>query len=292
MEKITGENILRFGNRSFTFRDQKRPENETLGYHSHPEMELAVMEGGTGIRTVNGIAERFGDIEIVFTPGNCPLKWEADSNDVGNMPEIRDRFFQFPPKLLAELKTIFPEFIAMADFYLGLKTAIVIYGETARWIIDKLESFQTLRDSEQVVCFIEILNYIYLYGDYRPVGVYVADAVEKSKSRLRFHLINKLITENYSRHISLQEAADIVGMSPTAFCNTFKASTTTTFYNYLMTYRMHKAASLLSTTLLNVSEIAFHVGYQDVPHFNRHFKRYFHITPTYYRRRYKSEDKQ
>ena len=255
-------------------------------------MELAIVEGGSGLRTVNDINETFSQIDIVFTPGNCPHNWDVANTDDWKTPEIRDRFFQFQPQFLINLKTVFPEFQAMADFYLGLKTGIVITGATARWILKKLEHFQKLKDSEQVISFIEILDHIYLYGDYRLIGISSAETVETSKTRMRFHLINKLITENYFRHISLKEAADLVGMSPTAFCNAFKATTTTTFNNYLLSYRMHKAAALLSSTLLNVSEIAFKVGYMDVPHFNRHFKRFFQLSPTDYRRRHLHDEKQ
>lgn len=52
MKTVVSENILRFDNRSFTYRDQRRPINDTLGYHIHTDMELSVMERGTGIRTI------------------------------------------------------------------------------------------------------------------------------------------------------------------------------------------------------------------------------------------------
>lgn len=47
--------------------------------------------------------------------------------------------------------------------------------------------------------------------------------------------------------------------------------------------RLEKAAELLVTTELSVSEIAFYVGFKNTSHFSRKFSEKFKVTPTEYR---------
>jgi AraC-like DNA-binding protein len=47
--------------------------------------------------------------------------------------------------------------------------------------------------------------------------------------------------------------------------------------------RVAKAKRLLLENLLNISEIAFACGYNDLPHFRRMFKRLAGMTPSQYR---------
>ena len=73
-------------------------------------------------------------------------------------------------------------------------------------------------------------------------------------------------------------------MNPTAFCNAFKASTGKSFNSCLTAYRLQIAGRLLSINLLNISEIAYKVGFGDFSHFTRHYG----ISPTEYRKRQKA----
>ena len=56
-----------------------------------------------------------------------------------------------------------------------------------------------------------------------------------------------------------------------------------TIRNYLLEFRMHKAANLLVGTNLSVKEIANNVGYTDQLVFSKAFKRQFGLSPKNYR---------
>ena len=56
---------------------------------------------------------------------------------------------------------------------------------------------------------------------------------------------------------------------------------------FLINYRMTKAASLLKTTDLSVGEISLLVGYTNQLHFSRAFKNVFRISPREYRQKNK-----
>ena len=173
----------------------------------------------------------------------------------------------------------------MANYFVGLRQAIRIVDNAAQNVIREFRNFKSYSDGRQTIVLLELLNNIYESGEYRCIGLPAPKEIHLRQSRLRFQNINKFITENYGRPITLSEAAQCVGMNPTAFCNTFKATTGKTFTTYLTTYRLQVAKRLLATTILNIGEIAFKVGFSDLSHFTRTFKSYYDTSPSEYRKK-------
>lgn len=89
---------------------------------------------------------------------------------------------------------------------------------------------------------------------------------------------------HYTHKISLREIAEETGMNRSAFCSFFKRCKGTTFFEYLTAYRIDTACELLSHTQLSVSEICYAVGFGDIPHFNRMFRKIKHVSPREYRK--------
>jgi transcriptional regulator GlxA family with amidase domain len=58
-----------------------------------------------------------------------------------------------------------------------------------------------------------------------------------------------------------------------------KALTNDSIANYLLQLRLQRAWHLLKTTDLNVSEIAYDVGFKDASYFSRVFKKHFGGSP-------------
>ena len=87
------------------------------------------------------------------------------------------------------------------------------------------------------------------------------------------------------RPISLRELAASAGMSVPHFCARFKQAFGLPPMRYLLQHRMHHAAHLLSNKNLSISEIAAQVGYPDLFHFSKMFKRHFKVGPREMRRR-------
>jgi AraC-like DNA-binding protein len=53
---------------------------------------------------------------------------------------------------------------------------------------------------------------------------------------------------------------------------------------WLLRKRLDYSAARLRTSELNITEIAFESGFEDVSHFSRVFKDRFHLTPMAYRK--------
>ncbi|GAB1266114.1 GlxA family transcriptional regulator [Aurantivibrio infirmus] len=91
------------------------------------------------------------------------------------------------------------------------------------------------------------------------------------------------LQDNYQKEIILAELAKQFDMSVRSFNRRFKLATGKSPLQYLQEIRMATARDLLQASNLNVSEIAYNVGYQDLGHFSALFKKLYHATPQDYR---------
>jgi AraC-like DNA-binding protein/ligand-binding sensor protein len=93
------------------------------------------------------------------------------------------------------------------------------------------------------------------------------------------------IAQNQDSAICLASVAKAVNTSTFYFCKLFKRTTGLTFTDYLARVRIERAKKLLLDPSRRVSEVAYDVGFQSLPHFNRVFRRVAGESPTNYRRR-------
>jgi AraC family transcriptional regulator len=84
--------------------------------------------------------------------------------------------------------------------------------------------------------------------------------------------------------LCLTELASDAGFSTFHFVRVFRHVTGTTPHQYLLGARLRLAARLLLDTQRSVTEIAYHVGFQDMSNFMRTFRRVVGQTPRDYRR--------
>lgn len=94
----------------------------------------------------------------------------------------------------------------------------------------------------------------------------------------------RLMHAEPGREWTVQELAHRVGMSRSAFADQFARVTGETPLQYLIQWRVHKAASLLRAGDASISEIAAQVGYRSDVALAKAFKRALGTTPGAYRR--------
>ena len=101
----------------------------------------------------------------------------------------------------------------------------------------------------------------------------------------RIQQICTYVMGHYVHPISLDDISAEVGMNRSAFCSYFKRCKGMTFSQFVTEYRLNTACELLKHSQKQVSEICFAVGFNDVPHFNRIFKKLKGVTPQEYRKK-------
>ncbi len=105
-------------------------------------------------------------------------------------------------------------------------------------------------------------------------------APAESDFQIRFQV---WLQHHYMEDISLDMAAESMGMSSFYFSRLFRTYYNKTFLEYLTGFRIERACQLLSSTEIPVREIAASVGYADSNYFSKVFKRQTGQTPTEFR---------
>lgn len=101
---------------------------------------------------------------------------------------------------------------------------------------------------------------------------------------LSIEQIKQYIDEHLHEDLSLNKLAEIVHLSPSYVSTLFRDMTSMTFTEYLGHSRMERAAGLLFSSSMTVSQIAQQTGYPNVQYFCTKFKNTYGLTPASYRK--------
>lgn len=93
-----------------------------------------------------------------------------------------------------------------------------------------------------------------------------------------------LIEENINNSdFSINDFITEMGMSRSALYRKLKALTGQSITEFIRTIKLKRAAQLIAQTKLTISEIAFDLGFNDLKHFRKSFKKLFNELPSQYR---------
>ena len=90
----------------------------------------------------------------------------------------------------------------------------------------------------------------------------------------------EVIQKHLFDDLNIEDLAFLTSMSVSSFKRKFSSVYGTSPNKYMVSKRLEKAQTLLNTTDLRISEIAYDCGYSDVSHFSKTFKSYYNISPS------------
>jgi len=133
--------------------------------------------------------------------------------------------------------------------------------------------FRYSRDIDPSICLFQYIHSVMKTYHHQLMSSTVSH-VQKAKS---------FIESNDELDLNLQQVAKRIHLHPSHLSELFKKETGATFSDYITKQRMKRAAQLLSSTRLKVSDVATKVGYTDVKYFSQLFKKDTGVTPSEYR---------
>jgi DNA-binding response OmpR family regulator len=102
------------------------------------------------------------------------------------------------------------------------------------------------------------------------------------------HKALDLIEKNISKtDYTIEELSRDLGMSRTLLYKKILALTGKPPLEFMRKLRLQRAAQLLQKSQMNISEIAFQVGFNDPKYFRKHFKNEFGVLPSKYSEKFK-----
>ncbi|SFR76637.1 AraC family transcriptional regulator [Anaeromicropila populeti] len=249
-------------------------------YHSHDFAEIAFILSGKGKYLVEGVVYEVtaGDI-VLCNPGERHQNIEVNPEEP--TVEFVTGFTEF------QFKNMPPNTIILKDGTHVLRTQ----GDT-RQEISKL-CYQMVAEQQGA----ELGRYFMLKAQLMQVLLLILRQMEPQHERQkacnfesysRQYVVKKIVSylnENYACKISLDQIAHNMYLSPVYISKIFKEETGESPINYVIKIRLERAKEILEESANgSIKEIANRVGYEDVYHFSKLFKKYYGVSPLNYKK--------
>jgi AraC-type DNA-binding domain-containing proteins len=267
-------------NTSFRFDHVHIVYNEQITLHQSPEWELSYVITGSGTRITGDTTEFFSSGEVVFLPPHMPHGWYFDEFDHDHEGKIENITIFFTTDLLQKIESSFPETSLYLKEILLMRHAVRFQGQTLS-AIQKIMT--TMRVQSKVERLLSLIRIFVLIGSATETIV-VGTPQKQNKSSIKMQNISRFIVNNFQRKITLDEVAKTVGMNISSFCTFYKKMKGKSFLTDLNEYRINSSCVMLKETNMTVSDICFSVGFEDIPHFNRTFRRLKGLSPLDFRK--------
>jgi len=105
------------------------------------------------------------------------------------------------------------------------------------------------------------------------------DILLKHGQSLPASSLHTLMEAHFREQLSLEQLAFLGGLSLSSFKRKFEATYHMPPRRWIQQRRLKEAYALLGDRNRNVTEVAFEVGFESLPHFVQAFKQEYHITP-------------
>lgn len=267
-------------NHSFFFVNQRINACLEAKLHQHDAWELYYVIHGYGDRMAGDTLQPFSAGDVVLIPPSMHHYWKYASSSVDSNGCVHYLMVAFKHTLVVQCIEIFPELRNSLTGF-TFPTNALKFGQESSRIIRKILSQMNEMDELGRLCeMFRLLPTIFTSSDHTFAGKPVY--IEKDVRRMQ--QICTYVMAHYVHSISLEDIAAEVGMNRSAFCSYFKKCKDITFSQFVTQYRLNTACELLKHSQKQISEICFIVGFNDVPHFNRVFKKQKGISPKEYRK--------
>lgn len=252
-----------------------------IDWHWHPEIEFVLVEKGTAEVLVGSNKYTLNAGEAIFINTQVIHRFESSESVI--IPNM-----VFSPTLLApENSLIYRKYIKPVLISAAECLIISPKDEKQRTMLSTMRSVFALQESEIVseLKTVELILKLWeqLYEIIRTQ--YGSDSPKNSaQAQAQLQIMMQYIHKYYYRRITLEDIAKSVSISKSSVLGIFKSYLHTSPINYVLEYRLRRAAKLLSDTENSVCAIAQSTGFENVGYFCRKFKALFGVTPKEYRK--------
>lgn len=246
-------------------------------WHHHPEYELTFKINVSGKRIVGDSYEEFEPGDLVLIGPDLPHTWVSDK-------KVKDKSCDFV--VIQFSGSLFNSFTGLPEFE-NIKRLLQscrhgLHFNNSRPFKELILSLPGKTGVEKITGLIDLLNQLSQQKG-RKLASADYDISQAKNSEPRINKVCTYVEQNFSKPITINDAASIINISPSAFCKFFKRATGKTFSDYVNDLRVGYACYQLLETDKQISTIARSAGFESLTYFNRVFARKKHSTPREFR---------
>ncbi len=240
-----------------------------FSWHHHPEIELTLIERGSGVRAVGESVESYGPGDVVLIGSGVPHSWSSRPGAAGGVHSV---VVQFPPVLLATLTEAERLAGILELARLGLRGP-----PEAAALVRAVHAA-----GDPVLRVSRLLEALVGATSWQPLAR-IPPRTRRHDPRLDRAVA--FLHQHAREPIELAALATRVSMLPPALSRSFRSAFGTTAGEYLARLRIGLCCQDLAGGTAEVAAIAFANGFGNLPSFHRWFRRVTGTTPERWRKR-------
>jgi AraC-like DNA-binding protein len=260
-------------------------------FHYHPEIQISYIVEGTGTRIIGNSVGRFNKDELYLIGSNIPHIFKSDKNYYeNNAPLSHAISFYFTFDAFGDKFFDLPESKEIRNLLMNSKKVVFLNDISIQQLKGEFFKISEMTGFNKLQMFFSILFQISKIKEQKLLSKTTYELRNTEKYGKRINDIFDFVINNYKKSITLDKAAEIANLSTTAFCRFFKERTRKSFTEFVNEVRVGEACKLLSSNDLNISQVCYEVGFNNISNFNRKFKDITNLTPKEYRTTFSEND--
>ena len=276
-------NVIFHDDQNFPLRVKYDRQEVTL-WHTHQFTEVVIILSGSGIHETKFSKSSISSGDVLVIPKNGSHRYAKTNNlelmnllfDQEKLPVPLIDLYRLPGfnALFSIKNDYFNENRLYPRFHLNGKQ----FEEIKQIMIDMKEENINMVPGYRC-CLLG--HFMVLLGQLSRL--YTEDISTVNESSFKIGEAVSFINSNYSEDIKLKDILQHAKMPRSSFMRQFHQAIGMAPINYLLQIRIAKACKLLRDSNINISEIAYKVGFNDSNYFARQFRRISGLTPREFR---------
>ena len=285
METRVLREITPLGEQDFMYVADRHKKEFDYPIHCHDIMELNFVENAAGARRVVGDSSEVICDLVLITSSDLEHVWEQHECKSDDIHEVTVQFYihfedEHTPFRTNPYKSIY-------RMMMRAKRGLAFRMSAIMTIYPRLVKLASIDDNFLMAHeLMYILHELSKFDDAYELASSTFAKVEVSSESRRVLKVKDFINTHINDELRLEQLANLVGMTPTAFSRFFKLRTGKTLSEYIVDIRLGQAARLLVDTADSVSEICWNCGFNTLSNFNRLFRKRKGCSPTEFREKY------
>ncbi|WPP50958.1 AraC family transcriptional regulator [Catalinimonas niigatensis] len=256
--------------------------------HKHDMFELTYMPRIKAQRFIGDNVREIDDSELVLLAPNLIHCWHILRAEEQTISAL---VIHFSEDFMGSDFFKKPELSGFQKLMKLAQRGIKFNGKLVKDIVSLM---QDMRAEPPIRRFITLLRIFEIMADassdnYEMIASANYKTLRDEKEYKKINQIYGYVQQNYMENISLQTAADIANLSPSAFCRYFKKCTHKTFIEFVKEVRISRACHMLRDQHISIAEVGYACGYNNMANFNRQFRQVTQKNPRTYQRLFSFE---
>lgn len=262
---------------------QHGSDSSLIRWHYHAEYELHLIVATNGKMFVGDHIGNFGPKTLVLAGPNLPHNWISQIEESEEVP-LRDRVVQFSGDFIERCRQAMPELGILVPLLQRSRRGVMFDQASAVAVEPLFEALAAASGFSRIVIFFRIMDRLARTESYRLLSSMSFENLIDETTAQRVNLAVNYIVEHYQSGLALDEVAELLSMTPTAFSKFFKRNTGLRFIEFVNNLRVSRACERLVHSDDPITDICFEVGFNNIANFNRRFHALKGMTPSDYRR--------